>query len=94
MAYYEDHGADAQYPGRYTKNYDSGPVGPRRPSECIALCLSGTSPITPTRLDSPTDVRLAHRTGDRLRIVDGTMDANTKAPIPGRASHGDGAAEC
>ncbi|KAJ5605995.1 hypothetical protein N7510_008776 [Penicillium lagena] len=29
MAYYDDHGDQAG--GRFTKNYDSGPVGPRRP---------------------------------------------------------------
>ncbi|KAJ5155275.1 Polyadenylation factor subunit 2 [Penicillium capsulatum] len=31
MAYYDEHGGEGQLGGRFAKNYDNGPVGPRRP---------------------------------------------------------------
>lgn len=65
MAYYEEHGGDSQYPGRYNKNYDSGPVGPRRPSMCNAF--RALPQIPQVDATSPTD--FSTRIQDWLRIM-------------------------
>jgi hypothetical protein len=86
MAYYDENGGDS-FGGRFNKNFD-GPVGPRRPST-LYLDLESSLAVSAVRLT----LRFKYRIGDRLWLVDGTMDANAKAALSRRAPNGDRATE-
>ena len=90
MAYYDESGGDSQFSGRFNKNFD-GPVGPRRPSTFPA-CDHAVNRLPPKIL-SPTNHVTSHRTCHRLRVFDGTMDANTSTEIPWWTPHGSGKTE-